>query len=306
MSKSRLSRAETAGESHLKVSVRRKGTKRVKKVKTKENVSVAASNVPGACESTLIVILSSAKTLDFTTEVSDVLPAQTQPSFIEEAAEVNALLRGLSLEGVMRIMRISSSLAKENVHRIASWNKTGQRPSLCAYSGGVFRKIDSASFTAEDWIYAQRCLRVVSGLYGLLRPLDAISPYRLEMSVKLRGISPSDSLYDFWQDRLLGLLPSSGLLVNLASAEYSTVLDEKKLAGLTWIDVDFREKNGRIVSVHAKAARGLMARFVVKKRCSTIDDLKSFDDGGYQFVKQTPTLDVQARSRIKLTFSRQV
>ena len=205
-------------------------------------------------------------------------------------------------------MKISDKLADLNHKRYVEWrNKPAEsktRPAALAFKGDVYQGLEAESFNDNDLKFAQRHLRILSGLYGLLRPLDAIQPYRLEMGTKLKT-SKGQNLYDYWGTKLTTGLNEAlkeskeGTLVNLASNEYFGAVQPKLLEG-SLLNIGFKEKrNGQLkfVSFSAKKARGLMAKFIIKERLKNPDDLKNFDLEDYKF-------NTKLSSELDWTFSR--
>ncbi len=246
----------------------------------------------------MIAILSSAKTLDF--ESGWKAPETTQPECLAHARTLLAQLKPLSANRLGKLLGVSPKLAALNAERLASmhfpFTRQNAKPALLAYQGDVFRSMGSAEFTADDLSFAQGSLRVVSGLFGVLRPLDLIQAYRLEMAAKLSGPTWED-LYDFWSDRVTAAIDrdaaeKGALVLNLASQEYAGVLNPKRLKARL-LTIQFKQKrNGKIeiVPILAKRARGLMARHLVKNRIQNPDALKKFADEGYKFF---PDLSVE-------------
>ncbi|OIQ82092.1 hypothetical protein GALL_361240 [mine drainage metagenome] len=242
----------------------------------------------------MLIVLSPAKTLDYTSPIPEVAP--TQPRFKREAAELVALLREYSPAALSRLMGISDKLAVLNADRYAAWSETfdasNSRAAVLAFDGDVYdglaaRKLDVA---ALDW--AQRHLALLSGLYGVLRPLDLMQPYRLEMGTKLVNHAGRD-LYAFWGSRIALTLREQLLahphpvLVNLASEEYFGAVDVDALA-LPVVQPVFQDAGAggayRVVSFHAKRARGLMARWAIEHRVDDPQALKGFDAAGYAWA----------------------
>lgn len=239
----------------------------------------------------MLVVVSPAKRLDWAAR--DI--ATTEPAFQGDANRLAGHARQLTLGKLKALMDLSDDLAKLNRDRFRSFadspDKAETRPALFAFAGDTFQGFDAASLDTESLDWAQDHMRILSGLYGLLRPLDAIQPYRLEMGSRLKT-RRGRSLYDYWGDTLAKALDAqaeetgSEFLVNCASQEYFGAVDQKALK-LGVITPQFYElKNGapKIVSFFAKKARGAMARFIVENRINKIDGLKDFDLGGYRFV----------------------
>jgi len=245
----------------------------------------------------LLIVLSPAKRLDFT-ETDPALPA-TARRFLEDTASLAVTARRQTKADLRRLMGISDDLARLNQERFKAFDAeavdTGVQAAL-AFAGDVYQGLDARSLDSKGLAFAQDHLRILSGLYGLLRPLDRIQPYRLEMGVRLKTRRGS-SLYDFWGDRISQQLnadadgQSDPTLVNLASQEYFGAVDARALK-LPVVTPHFREeKNGesRIISFFAKKARGTMARFAIDERIETATDLKAFDRDGYRLDKAAST-----------------
>ena len=254
----------------------------------------------------MLAILSPAKTLDYETPLKTKL--NSQPIYGRESNQLIKTLRTFEPFEVASLMKISDKLADLNHKRYAEWrNKPAEsktRPAALAFKGDVYQGLEAESFNDNDLKFAQRHLRILSGLYGLLRPLDAIQPYRLEMGTKLKT-SKGQNLYDYWGTKLTTGLNEAlkeskeGTLVNLASNEYFGAVQPKLLEG-SLLNIVFKEKrNGQLkfVSFSAKKARGLMAKFIIKERLKNPDDLKNFDLEDYNFNKKLS-------SELDWTFSR--
>jgi cytoplasmic iron level regulating protein YaaA (DUF328/UPF0246 family) len=245
----------------------------------------------------LLIVLSPAKRLDFTEPAADI-PA-TQRRFVEDTASLAKTARNQTQADLRRLMGISDKLAKLNQARFKAFDPealdTGIQAAF-AFAGDVYQGLDARTLDKDALAFAQEHLRILSGFYGLLRPLDRIQPYRLEMGTRL-STRRGSSLYDFWGDRISKQLNADAegqadpTLVNLASQEYFGAVDAKALK-LPVVTPHFREeKNGesRIISFFAKKARGTMARFVVDERIETAADLKAFNRDGYAFQKAAST-----------------
>src|SRR5579875_1774625 len=245
----------------------------------------------------MLFVLSPAKTLDFTPAPSE-LPA-TAPEMRKDTAELAAVTRKLTASDLKRLMGISDKLAELNVGRFRGFKTrpadAGVQAAL-AFAGDVYEGLQARTLDADALAWAQDHLRILSGLYGLLRPLDRMQPYRLEMGVRLRT-ERGASLYDFWGDRIAKALNRAArghadrTLVNLASQEYFGAVRRKALK-LPLVTCHFKEeKDGElsIVSFNAKKARGLMARFVIDHRLDRAEDLKAFDRAGYRFRPELST-----------------
>ncbi|MCC2636501.1 MAG: peroxide stress protein YaaA [Moraxellaceae bacterium] len=240
----------------------------------------------------MLVILSPAKTLDYDTPVPD-LPLTT-PAFIAQSQALVGLLRDLSVQEVATLMDLSDKLAALNVARFGEWSPdftdANSRAAILAFKGDVYEGMQAWTFTPEDHAFAQSRLRILSGLYGLLRPLDRLQPYRLEMGTALANPA-GRNLYAFWGDTLARTLNAAlaeqgdPVLVNLASEEYSRAALTRALKARV-VTPQFREeKDGkfRMVSFYAKRARGLMAGWIVRQRLSDPVALPEFDLDGYGY-----------------------
>jgi cytoplasmic iron level regulating protein YaaA (DUF328/UPF0246 family) len=237
----------------------------------------------------MLLVLSPAKSLDLTPAPE--LPA-TKPRFLKDTTELAAVARKLSPGDLAELMDISDRLAELNRERFRSFKPraaSGVQAAL-AFAGDVYRGLDARSLDADALAWAQDHVRILSGLYGVLRPLDAIQPYRLEMGVSLRTDRGS-TLYDFWGDRIAKALNADGralaepTLINLASQEYFGAVDARALK-LRRITVVFKEEqNGeaRVLAFFAKKARGMMARYAIDHRIEHAEGLKAFDTAGYSF-----------------------
>ncbi|WP_232492716.1 peroxide stress protein YaaA [Novosphingobium kaempferiae] len=235
----------------------------------------------------MIALLSPAKTLDY----DRVLPplAVTTPHFAEEARSLAKSAANLTQKRLSELMHISPKLAKLNADRFRDFADGPERQALFAFAGDVYTGFDAHSLDEAGVVFAQDHVRMLSGLYGLLRPLDAIRPYRLEMGT--RWAPRQKKLTDWWGDRIAALLrqqveeEGSGVVLNLASQEYYAAV-EGKLPGLRVIEVEFREPgpNGpRFVSFNAKRARGMMARWLCEHHVTDVDAMRGFDSDGYRF-----------------------
>ena len=254
----------------------------------------------------MLAILSPAKTLDYETPLKTKL--NSQPIYGRESNQLIKALRTFEPFEVASLMKISDKLADLNHKRYVEWrNKPAEsktRPAVLAFKGDVYQGLEAESFNDNDLKFAQRHLRILSGLYGLLRPLDVIQPYRLEMGTKLKT-SKGQNLYEYWGTKLTTGLNEAlkeskeGTLVNLASNEYFGAVQPKLLEG-SLLNIGFKEKrNGQLkfVSFSAKKARGLMAKFIIKERLKNPNDLKNFDLEDYKFNKKLS-------SELEWTFSR--
>ena len=236
----------------------------------------------------MIATLSPAKTLDYETPLPPLTP--TSPRFADEAMALAKAASHLSQKKLSALMKISPALAKLNADRFKNFATAPERPALFAFAGDVYVGMEAQSLDAPAIDYAQDHVRMLSGLYGLLRPLDAMRPYRLEMGT--HWAPRRTKLTDWWGDRIAERLAEdvaeeeSGVVLNLASQEYWASVAGKLPAAIRVIDVDFREPGPdgpRFVSFHAKRARGMMARYLVEHRIDRTDGMKGFDTDGYAF-----------------------
>lgn len=245
----------------------------------------------------MLIVLSPAKRLDFTAP-TQALPA-TQPRFTEDTASLAITARRQTQADLRRLMGISADLAKLNQARFKAFDPAATDIGLqaaLAFAGDVYQGLDARSLDGAAMGWAQEHLRILSGLYGLLRPLDRIQPYRLEMGTRLKTRRGS-SLYDFWGDRISKRLNADAegqtdpTLINLASQEYFGAVDARALK-IPVVTCHFREgttDDSRIISFFAKKARGTMARFAIDQRIERAEDLKAFDREGYQFERAAST-----------------
>lgn len=238
------------------------------------------------------IIISPAKSLDFETQAPQT--SNTAIRFPEESKAIVSEIVGYSPPMLMDLMKISSQLAQLNHHRFRLWqypfDEKQVKAALFAFKGDVYTGLDAYSLTPDEVQYAHDKLRILSGLYGLLRPLDTIMPYRLEMGTKLQ-VNGRAHLYNFWGDKISRLLredmdeQGSDVLVNLASNEYFKVIDKKVLGKhiVTPVFKDWKNGQYKIISFFAKKARGLMTRFIVQNQITNPDDLVAFNENGYYF-----------------------
>lgn len=246
----------------------------------------------------MLVVVSPAKRLDWT----EVAQPMTAPDFQKEATTLAGHARALTLGGLKELMGLSDDLARLNRDRFRAFDpdpaENAQRPAMYAFAGDTYLGLEARSLNDDAIAYAQNHLRILSGLYGVLRPLDAIQPYRLEMGSRLKS-RRGKNLYEFWRDvpakALNGAAQASGsdILVNCASQEYFGAVDLKRLKPRVIEPAFYEVKNGteKMVSFFAKRARGSMARFVVEHRIRHADGLKDFDYGGYAFDASASTED---------------
>ena len=251
----------------------------------------------------MIVVISPAKTFAKTFNCDALSKTKyTQPLFLKQASVLIKYMKKKSKSDLSQLMKISSALASCNYDRYRMWKTPftphNARPALFAFRGGVYLGLLPETLSAAGLKYAQAHLRILSGLYGMLRPLDLLQAYRLEMGTR---VSPEEagSLYEYWRDTLTKALEKElaaqrqPLLVNLASNEYFKVLDTKKLSAQIVKPVFKEESKGRcrVISFLAKRARGLMSRFIIDKALSEAQDIKRFRAEGYRYAPSMSTDD---------------
>ena len=235
------------------------------------------------------MVISPAKSLQFDSQLPSI--NFTTPNFSEEAKLINGLLKKKTSKALSELMHISDKLAQLNWERNQLFNShesNNRRPAIFTFNGDVYQGLDAYTLSSEKIDRMQNQLRILSGLYGLLRPLDLIQPYRLEMGTNF-SLGTHKNLYDFWKDKTtqqLNLEMEEGeLFVNLASNEYFNVIDIKKLVAkiVTPQFKDFKNGKLKIISFFAKKARGMMVRHLVDVNAKTIEDIKTFNSDGYSF-----------------------
>ena len=240
----------------------------------------------------MLLLISPAKTLDFTT------PSPTtefsQPDFLKQSRQLIKELRGLSSADVSELMNISEKLGALNFQRFVDWHtpftEKNAKQALFAFQGDVYTGMEAAQFSLADIQFAQQHLRILSGLYGVLRPLDLIQPYRLEMGTSFAN-SRGKNVYEFWSDTITQKLnqqlttSKSTVVINLASNEYFSAVKTKLLNADIVTPVFKDKKNGeyKIISFFAKKARGMMSAYIIKNKITLPDQLKQFNVGGYSF-----------------------
>lgn len=236
------------------------------------------------------LIISPAKTLDFKLaldyETKATTKLKSEPKFGKESEELVKKMAKFSEKQIAKLMDISPKLAKLNFDRFQEWPSAPQKQAVLAYMGDVYAGLEAWKFSEQDFKFAQENLRIISGLYGLLRPLDLIKPYRLEMGIK---VGPKDSLYDFWEKKLSKEL-ANDLIINLASEEYSKAIKAKNIIDVNFYEMPKNNKNGgkpKIIGLFAKKARGMMARYIIKNQLAKPEGMKKFTDGGYKFEART-------------------
>jgi cytoplasmic iron level regulating protein YaaA (DUF328/UPF0246 family) len=240
----------------------------------------------------MLLVVSPAKKLDFESPLST--DKFSQPSMLEQSQLLINDCVKLSPDQIATLMKLSDKLAGLNAARFGEWstpfNQENARQAILSFNGDVYSGLDAQTFSDDDFDFAQQHLRILSGLYGLLKPLDLMQAYRLEMGCKL-GNSRGDNLYQFWGEIITNELNKSlteqgdEVLINLASTEYFKSV-KKNTLNATIITPVFKDwKNGqyKIISFYAKKARGLMARYIIQNKLTSVEQLKGFDLAGYQF-----------------------
>jgi cytoplasmic iron level regulating protein YaaA (DUF328/UPF0246 family) len=258
----------------------------------------------------MIIVLSPAKSLDY--ETPSHVKKHTIPDFVDDASELIGGLRRLSPQQIATLMSISDPLAQLNFERYAEWSPEfgthNAKQAVLAFNGDVYEGFDAKTLSSADLDYAQKHVRVLSGLYGLLRPLDLLQPYRLEMGTRFANARGKD-LYAFWGERITRALNvqlkknagAASVLVNCASGEYFRSVKPKLLDApvITPVFEDWKGGRYKVISFHAKRARGLMARYAVENRFDTPEALQGFDAEGYAF-------DAEASNDSNYVFRRRV
>lgn len=248
----------------------------------------------------MLMVISPAKTLDYTTPVS--LKDYTQPKYIKQAEQLVKQLKKLSVQDIASLMGISDKLAALNMARFEQWtphfNTDNAKQAILAFKGDVYTGLDVETFTDADFQFSQQHLRILSGLYGILKPLDLMQPYRLEMGTKFAN-AKGKNLYEFWGDQITQGLnkvikeQGDDILINLASKEYFSSVKTSQL-NAHLIDIEFKdlkENQYKIISFYAKKARGMMARYIIKNQLSHIEQLKGFNSEGYYYAEDLSTLN---------------
>ena len=239
----------------------------------------------------MLFVISPAKNLDF--ETPAVTKTASQPRYLEQSKLLIEQLKQLSVQEVASLMNLSDKLAGLNLSRFQSWsalfNAENAKQAILAFNGDVYTGLDATTLDEAGFAFAQKHLRILSGLYGVLKPLDYMQPYRLEMGTKLHNAKGKD-LYDFWGDQLKVSLEAEpeladGVLINLASNEYFKAVNAKQLNARVITPIFKDAKNGqyKIISFYAKKARGLMSRYIIDHQVTKPEQIKAFDTNGYYF-----------------------
>lgn len=242
----------------------------------------------------MLIVISPAKTLDY--QSAPVTEMSSMPDFIADSAELVERMRELSPPDIEHLMHISPKLADLNFGRFLNWstdiNSDNAKQALLAFKGDVYAGLAAENFSDDDFSYAQNHLRILSGLYGVLKPLDLMQPYRLEMGIKIDN-ARGRNLYEFWGDKPVEALNTqlqaigTETLINLASNEYFKAVKTQKLQGeiVTPVFKDFKNGKYKVISFFAKKARGFMSAWIIQNRIEDRADLTNFDISGYQFNK---------------------
>lgn len=241
----------------------------------------------------MLILLSPAKSLDY-----DSIPHQknfTIPYFSKETEKLAAYLKEFSISDLEKLMGISTKLAELNFQRFqrfsSKFNFENSKQALLVFNGDVYGPIEKDKFSQEDFDFSQKSLRILSGFYGILKPLDLMQPYRLEMGTNFKKTDLDiKDLYQFWGNKISQYLNESGeeYIINLASGEYFSAINPKEVSAKI-INIIFKEKKGdmyKIIGIHAKKARGLMTNFIIKNKMSDPEKLKRFNVGGYGFSEE--------------------
>ena len=243
----------------------------------------------------MIAVLSPAKTLDYESTLPKLDP--TAPRFADEAKTLAHAAAHLTQKKLSELMHIPPTLAKLNADRYRDFDTLPERPAMFAFAGDVYTGFDVASLDDQGVAFTQGHVRMLSGLYGLLRPLDLMRPYRLEMGT--RWAPRKTKLTDWWGDRIANVLAAdvqedgTGVVLNLASQEYWAAVDGRLPKSVRVVGIDFREGAAqKFVSFHAKKARGMVARWMAEHRIEDIDAIKGFDTDGYAYDKAGSTDDI--------------
>lgn len=242
----------------------------------------------------MIIILSPAKTLKMEKALNTNL--YTQPIFIKEASSLIKELIKYSPPEMESLMKVTSKLAEQNFVRHIRWKEehdlSNGKQALLAYDGAVYQGISVGDLSNQQLTFASDHLRILSGLYGVLRPLDLIQPYRLEMGTKLKN-RQGNNLYKFWKHKLTSYLKkefqkqNDNILIDLASKEYSSVIDMSKINAkvITPVFKDYKNGTHKVITIYTKRARGLMSRFIIENKITLPSELKEFNEEGYCYNK---------------------
>jgi hypothetical protein len=241
----------------------------------------------------MLIVVSPAKKLDF--DSAPPVEDHTQPDFLDTTKKIIKDLKKLEASDLMKMMKISQALGDLNYDRNQSFKTPftlkNAKQAAFAFKGDTYQGLEFETFTKTQMNYAQKHFRILSGLYGLLKPLDLIQPYRLEMGTSF-GIGESKNLYGVWSSQITNQLKSElkkeKTLVNLASKEYFSAIDFKDLGAdvITPVFKEFKNGKYKIISFNAKRARGMMSQYILKNKIDTVKDLQKFDMDNYKFNKE--------------------
>ncbi len=242
----------------------------------------------------MLTVISPAKTLDFDTPVST--NKYSEPRFLDQSQQLIEQLKKLSSQEIANLMKISDKLAGLNMVRFQQWQtpftEENAKQAILAFKGDVYTGLAAETLDDKGLDFAQQHLRILSGLYGVLRPLDLMQPYRLEMGTPFQNDAGRD-LYSFWGDKIRQSLEGEpalkdGVLINLASNEYFKAVDAKKLKAtiITPVFKDWKNGQYKMISFYAKKARGLMSRYIIDQQINTPEKLKQFDSDGYRYSEE--------------------
>ena len=242
----------------------------------------------------MLILLAPSKTQDFESAPQTMLSSPAY--FLELTRRIHAELKRLSEEDIAKLMKVSEKLAKETKSKIEKFQTPlgihSAKPALCAFTGDVYSGFDLDTYDDDDFMFAQDHIRILSGMYGAIKPLDLMEPYRLEMQTPI-AVGDDKNLYEFWRDYLTNYINKAEqeCIVNLASAEYFKALNAKQLVAPVVTPVFKERKDGKekVIAIFAKRARGTMANWVVKNRIDNAEDLKKFCEDGYAFDKAQST-----------------
>ena len=243
----------------------------------------------------MLLVVSPAKKLDY--DLQDKTSIHTTPDYLKDSTQLIKRLRDFSTLDISELMDVSKKIADLNFERYATWTPNftlkNSKQSILAFKGDVYTGMDALSFKSADFKFAQKHLRILSGLYGLLRPLDLMKAYRLEMGSKL-STTRGKNLYEFWDSTITDGLNTqlkkikSDILINLASNEYFKSVKKSHLDAniITPMFKDYKNGDYKMIGIYAKKARGLLSRYIIKNKITNPEDIKKFDAEGYKFNKK--------------------
>lgn len=246
----------------------------------------------------MIQIISPSKTLDFTTKVK--INKYTIPNLLTDSTYLVKELRKCSINDYTKLMNTSYGISETTIQNYKKWNTPftlkNSKQCIFAYDGTTYKEMEAKNYSEDDLAFAQNSLRIISGLYGLLKPLDLIQPYRLTLNTKL-NTEQGKNLYIFWSDKIINEINKTlkenkhKYIINLASNEYFKIFNDDRINAEIISPIFKQQKNGvyRVVSVYAKKARGLMSKFIIKNRLKKVLDVQSFDLDGYKYSSEHST-----------------